>query len=93
MAVHDFDGGRARCEQSQRVVLKPLDLDPETTAVDDDKTEVTNLRDVDLRIVHFVDNAKAEREPDARTTERAAHNILRAAGPCWRNARTTWRLA
>ena len=45
------------------------------------------------RVVHFVDNAEAEREPDARTAERATDHVLGATGPCRRNARTTWRLA
>ena len=41
------------------------------SAVGDDKAEVADLRDVDPRIIDFVDDAEAEGEPQPRWTQRA----------------------
>src|SRR4029077_4013031 len=93
MGVNDFHGRGAGRQQPQTVVLQPLDLCPETEVIGHDEAKVANLWNVDTRIVDFVDNAEAEREPDARRAEGAAHNVLGAAGPCWRDAGTAWRLS
>jgi len=46
-----------------------------------DEAEIADLRAVDAGIVDLVDDAVAEREPDARAAEAAADDVLGAARP------------
>jgi len=75
------------------VITKPFDLRPEAKAVGNDESEIANLRNVDPRIIHFVDNAESEREPNARGTKRTAHDVLGAAGPSRCDAWTARRMS
>src|SRR5271163_4639 len=81
MAMHDVDRGNAGLEQIDRVLPEPLDLHPEALAVGHDEAEVADLRDIDPRVVDLVQNAAADREPQARTIRRAAHHLLVARAP------------
>jgi hypothetical protein len=63
MFVHDFDRRNPGGQQPQRVVGMALDLGPETVRSGDDEAEIADLREVDPRIVDFIDDTEAEREP------------------------------
>ena len=86
VAMDDLDRRHPRRQQPQLVIVDALDLGPEAVAVADDKAEVANLRDVNPRVVDFVDDAEAEREPQPRGPERAADHVLGAARPGRRNS-------
>jgi hypothetical protein len=61
--VHDFDRRDPGGQQPKRVIGVALDLGPKAVGSGDDETEIADLRDVDPRIVDFVDDTEAEREP------------------------------
>src|SRR3569623_200311 len=67
--------------ERQLVMVQPLDLHPETRVVGDDDAEVAYLRDVHARIIHLVDDAVADGEPEPRGFQCAAHHLLVAAAP------------
>ena len=79
--MHDAHGGDARGDQFDRVLPKPLDLDPEPTPVGDQKAEIADLRNIDARVVHLIDDAAADREPEPRHPERATDHFFVAARP------------
>jgi hypothetical protein len=86
MPVHDLDRWSAGRQQLQRVIGVALDFRPEPIGAGDDKPEVADLRDVDPRVVHLVDDAEADRKPQPCWTERAADHVLGAARPRRRRA-------
>src|SRR5204863_103080 len=92
MDMGDLDGGDARRDEPQRIVGDPLDLDPEAAVVGDDEAEIADLRNIDARIIDFVDDAEAEREPQLRHADRAADHVFRAARPGWPSARMPGRI-
>src|ERR1700730_2803933 len=91
--MHDFDGRSARRQQPQGIIFQTLDLHPKAAAVRHDEAEITELRNVDARIIDLVDNAKPEREPQARWTETATDHVFGTAGPGRRDAGMADRLA
>ena len=58
-------GGDARCRELDRVLPQPLHLHPEASPIGDYKAEIANLRDVHTRVIHLVDDAATDREPEA----------------------------
>ena len=85
MLVEDFDRRHARRDEPQRVILVALDLGPEAARPGHDKAEIADLRGIDARVIDFVDDAEAEREPKPRRPQRGADDILGAAGPAGRD--------
>jgi hypothetical protein len=67
--------------------LQPFDFHPKTTAIGHDESKIADLRNIEPRIVHLVDDAESQRKPDARRTERAADDVFGAAAP---RRRDTW---
>ena len=66
MRMHDFDSRSARRQQPQSVIFQSFDFHPKAKAIGHDETEISDLQNIGTRIIHFVDNAESEREPDAR---------------------------
>ena len=79
--MDDFDGRNAGRQEPQPIVGDALHLGPEAVAVGNDEAEVADLRDVDARVVHFVDDAEPQGEPEARKPQRTSHHVLGAARP------------
>jgi hypothetical protein len=79
--VHHFDSWHPGRQQPHAVIRDALDLGPEAFAIGDDEAEITNLRNVDPRVIDLVDDAKTEREPQPGCAEGASHHVLGAAGP------------
>ncbi len=90
MLMDDFDRGNAGSRLHAAVTAQALHLHPEALAVGDDESEVADLRDVGARVIHLVQDAEARGEPEPRRAERAAHHVLRAAGPRGCNAGMAW---
>jgi len=61
--VDDFYRRYARRRERDPISAKALDLDPEPVAIRDDEAEVTDLRNVDARVVDLVQDAVADGEP------------------------------
>ncbi|GAB4351276.1 MAG: hypothetical protein Kow0073_06330 [Immundisolibacter sp.] len=92
MAMPHRHGRHARLGEFYPAVVDTLQLLPETRAVGDDETEVANLRQVDPRAVHLVDDALPDREPYPRVAEAGADRLLGAGAPVGRRARAAGRL-
>ena len=58
-----------------------------------DEAEIANLRNVDARVVHLVEDAAADREPEPRAARGAADHLLGAAAPGRRQAGAAGRRA
>jgi hypothetical protein len=63
-----------------------LNLRPEAVRSGHDEAEISDLRQIDSRIIDFIDDAEADREPQPRRTESAANHVLGAARPSRRDA-------
>jgi hypothetical protein len=87
MLVDDFDGRDTGRQQPHPIIGNALDLGPETLVVSDDEAEVTDLRDVDARVIHLVDDAETQGKPQSRNAERTSHHVLGAARPSRRGPR------
>src|SRR5439155_23711977 len=60
--------------------------------VADEKLKVPRVRSIDMRIIDFVDDAVAEREPDTATgVIRRAYAFFRAGSPARRDPRSAER--
>ena len=72
-------------------VAVALLLGEEAIVAGDDQAEVARAGLIDARIVDLVQDAVAEREPDAADRgQRGADTALRAGGPAWRDAWPAW---
>ena len=79
-------GNTVRHQRHARECM-PLFLGAVRRAVGHDQSEIARARRVDARVVDFVEDAVAEREPDAtRRAERGADAALGARGPARRDA-------
>jgi hypothetical protein len=81
MAVGDRDCRHPGSGEMHPPGVETLDLHPEAPAVADDEAEVADLRDIDARIVHLVDDAVANGEPEPGWSKRTADEVLVAARP------------
>src|SRR5205085_8415466 len=72
-------------QQPQLIIVDTFDLGPKPLTIGDNEAEIADLRNVDPRVIDFVDDAKAEREPQPRRAQCAAHHVLGAACPSRRN--------
>ena len=81
MLVQNLDGRDAGSRRRDVVIGIPLDLDPEAVAVGDDKSEIPDLRHVDARVVHLVDDAIADRHPQPGWPDGRPDQVFGAARP------------
>ncbi len=58
VTVDHSHGGDARRDELDRVLPQPLHFHPEPAPIGHQKTEIADLRDVDARVVHLVDDAR-----------------------------------
>ena len=79
--VQDFDGRDAGTGRRDAVIGIPLDLDPEAVAVSDNEAEIADLRHVDARVVHLVDDAVADGHPKPGWPEGRPNQVFGAARP------------
>ena len=86
MAMRHGGERNARRRRVERVAVQPLDLDPEARTVAHDEAEVADLRDVDARVVHLVDDAAPEGEPQPRRPHGRTDQILGTGRPGGRDA-------
>src|SRR5579859_4396930 len=90
--MDNLERWHTRRDAGYDVVFDPLHLDPKALAVGNDEAEVPDLRNVDARIVHFIDDAEAQREPESRFAQGAPDHILCTARPSRRNAGCSGRV-
>jgi hypothetical protein len=81
MPVTDFHQRNPRARRLQDMLVQAFDLHPEPCIVGDDEPEITDLRNVDTRIIDLVHDAAPDREPDTAGAWRATHHLLGAAAP------------
>ena len=93
MAVRRDDRGNAGLETAYLARGIPLHLAPEAGVVRDDEAEVADLRPVDARPVDLVEDAVADREPDAAGEVRRPDGVLLAARPGGRRSGRSRRVA
>ena len=87
VGVDEPERRHAVLQRGDLEVAVALLLGEEAIAVGDDQAEVARARLIDARIVDLVQDAVAEREPDAADRrQRGADAALRAGGPARRYA-------
>ena len=66
MLMNNLQCRNALCCPYQLVAVHALHFNPETLVVGNDETEIADLRNIDARIKHFIHDAAADGEPQAR---------------------------
>src|ERR1700692_2825973 len=91
--MHDCDSWSAGRQKPQGIIFEPLDLHPKPAAICHDEAEITDLGNIDARVIDLINNAEPECEPQARRTETATDHVFGTAGPGRRDAGMADRMA